>query len=84
MALSIRNPRAEKLAREIAAMSGGNITQVIIKALEDQLERLRGRRTYPDIVKEIMDISKRCSSIPDVDERSPDEILGYNKIGVNE
>ena len=84
MALSIRNPRAEKLAREIVAMSGANITQVIIKALEDQLERLRGRRTYPDLFKEIMDISKRCSSIPDIDERSPDEILGYNKAGVNE
>lgn len=84
MALSIRNPRAEKLAREIVAMSGGNITQVIIKALEDQLERLRGRRTYTDTVKEIMTISSRCSSIPDIDERSPDEILGYNKIGVSE
>ena len=84
MALSIRNPRAEKLAREIVAMSGGNITQVIIKALEDQLERLQGRRTYTDIVKEIMTISNRCSSIPDIDERSPDEILSYNKIGVSE
>ncbi|MBW1980509.1 MAG: type II toxin-antitoxin system VapB family antitoxin, partial [Deltaproteobacteria bacterium] len=40
MALSIRNPRAEQLAREVAAMSGENLTQAIIRALEERLERL--------------------------------------------
>ena len=84
MALSIRNPRAEKLAKEIAAISGENITQVIIHALENHMERLRGSRIYPDTVEEIMNISRRCSSLPDIDKRTPDEILGYNKIGVNQ
>ena len=40
MALSIRNPRAEKLAREVAAESKESLTQAIIHALEDRLERL--------------------------------------------
>ena len=83
MALSIRNPRAEQLAKEIAAISGENITQVIIHALENHIERLRGSRLYPDTVEEIMNISRRCKSLPDMDERMPDEILGYNKNGVN-
>ena len=83
MALSIRNPRAEALARQIASMSGESITQVIIHALENHMERLRGQRTYPDTVNEIMAISSRCSSIPELDNRSTDEILGYNKIGVS-
>jgi hypothetical protein len=34
MVLSIRNPQAEKLAREVAAESGESITQTIIQALE--------------------------------------------------
>jgi antitoxin VapB len=84
MALSIRNPRAEKLAREISAISGKNITQVIINALEDQIERLQSQWRYPDTVNEIMNISKRCKSIRDIDKRSPDEILGYSQTGVNE
>jgi len=84
MAISIRNPHAEQLARKIAAISGENITQVIIHALENHMERLRGQRIYPDTIEEIMNISSRCSSIPDIDKRTPDEILGYNKIGVNE
>lgn len=68
IALSIRNPRAEKLVREIAAMSGENITQVIIHTLEKHIERLRGQNIYPDTVKEIMNISRSCSSIQELTE----------------
>lgn len=82
MPLSIRNRRAEQLAREVAAESGENLTQAIIRALEERLERLRGRRTATDTVEEIMKISRRCSDLPDLDTRSADEILGYDAQGV--
>jgi antitoxin VapB len=82
MALSIRNPKAEKLAREIAAESGETITQAITVALEERLERLRGRSTTTDLVEEMLRISKRCSAIPVRDQRSCDEILGYDPSGV--
>ena len=84
MALSIRNPKAEKLARELAAESGENITQAITRALEERLQRLRGRSAAIDLAEEIMKISRRCSKIPDQDQRSPDEILGYGSKGVPE
>jgi antitoxin VapB len=84
MALSTRNPRAEQLAREVAAASGENITQAIIHALEERLERLRGRRTATDTVQEITAISQRCSALPDLDPRAPEEILGYNRFGAIE
>ena len=82
MALSIRNPKAEKLARELAAESGENITQAITHSLEERLQRLRGRSTAIDLFEEIMKISKRCSEILDRDQRSPDEILAYGPAGV--
>jgi antitoxin VapB len=82
MALSIRNQKAEKLARELAAESGQTITQTIIQALEEKLERHRGRAAARDLKEEILKISKRCSAIPDQDQRSVDEILGYDAIGV--
>jgi len=84
MALSIRNSRAEQLAREVASISGENLTQAIIHALEERLERLRGRRTTANTVQEIMAVSQRCRSLPDIDERSPEEILDYNQSGVFE
>lgn len=82
MALSIKNQKAEKLARELAAESGEGITQAITHALEERLERIRGRSTATDLAEEIMKISKRCSEIPDQDQRFPDEILGYGPTGV--
>ena len=84
MALSIRNPQAEKLARELAAESGENITQAITRALEERLQRLRGRSTAIDMAEEIMNISRRCSELPGQDRRSPDDILGYGPTGVPE
>lgn len=84
MALSIRNSQAEQLAREVAAISGENLTQTIIHALEERLERLRGRRTVADTTQEIMAVSQRCSCLPDLDRRSPEEILGYNQSGIFE
>jgi len=82
MALSIRNPIAEKLARELAAESGENLTQAITRALEERLQRLRGRSTAIDLAEEIMKISRRCSGIPDQDQRSPDEVFSYGPTGV--
>jgi len=84
MALSIRNSKAEKLARKLAAESGENITQAITRALEERLQRLRGRSAATDLAEEITKISRRCSEIPDQDQRSPDEILGYGPTGVPE
>lgn len=84
MALSIRNSQAEQLAREVATISGENLTQAIIHALEERLERLKGRRTTSNLMQEIMTISQRCSSIPDIDQRSPEEILDYNQSGIPE
>ena len=82
MALSIRNAKAEKLARELAAESGETITRAITQALEERLERLRGRSTTTDMVEDILRISKRCREIPDNEKRSADDILGYDSVGV--
>ncbi len=82
MALSIRNPRAEKLAREVAAESGESITQAIIHALEERLVRLKGRRCTTEVADEIMKISIRCRALPERDRREADEILGYDEMGV--
>ena len=81
MPLSIKNPRAERLAREIAKETGESMTQSIIEALEERLERIRGSRRLPDLVDEILRLSRRCAALPDRDMRSEEEILGYTETG---
>ena len=81
MALSIKNPEAEELARDLARRTGKSITQVVTEALRDAIQRLRGRRTVPSVRDAILEISKRCSELPDLDDRSADEILGCDEHG---
>ena len=84
MAISIRNPRAEALAREAARRSGGTMTDAIIRALEDYVMKLRGKRVADDLVQDILAIAKRSSALPILDSRSEDEILGYGPDGTFE
>lgn len=81
MAISIKNDRAEKLARQVAAETGESLTEAVIHSLEERLERLKGRRSAPDLAETLMAISRRCSALPDLDIRSPEEILGYDEKG---
>lgn len=75
MAISIRNPKAEQLAQAVAELSGESLTQAIIHALEERLDRLRSRGSAVTLQKEILKISRRCSMLPDLDQRTPDETL---------
>jgi antitoxin VapB len=68
-------------ARGLAVESGERITQAVTRALEERLERQRGCSSTMDQAEEILRISKRSSAIPDRDQRSSDEILGYNSWG---
>ncbi|MYB53079.1 MAG: antitoxin [Acidobacteriia bacterium] len=81
MALSIKNAKAERLAKELAKELGTTVTGAIIGALEDALRRTRGRKVAPSIREAISEISDRCAALPDIDTRPADEILGYDERG---
>jgi len=81
MALSVRNKRAEAMAREVARVAGESLTDAILHSLEDRLARIRGRERATDLVDQIMDIARRCASLADLDRRPADEILGYRQDG---
>ena len=81
MALSIKNDVVEQLARELAELTRETITDSIKHALEERLTRLKGRRVSQDTAQEMMEISQRCAALPDLDPRSPEEILGYDEDG---
>jgi antitoxin VapB len=81
LALSIKHPEAERLAGEVARRTGETMTQAVIVALQERLERLTGRRRGPDLAEALLRISERCRSLPHLDARSPDEVLGYGPDG---
>ena len=81
MGISIKNDRAERLARQVSAETGESLTDAIIHSLEERLERLKGRRSAPDLAETLMEISRRSSALPDLDTRTAEEILDYDEKG---
>lgn len=64
-------------------MTGESLTQTITKALRERLERERRRRGKRGRVADRLNqLALRCAALPDVDARSPDEIVGYDEYGV--
>jgi antitoxin VapB len=81
MPICIKNSEVEKLARAVASETGETLTDAVRRSLEQRLDRVRGSRSAPDTFGAIMEISRRCSALPDLDERSAEEILGYDESG---
>lgn len=82
MALSIKDPETETLARELARRTGESITEATRRALEDRLRRVVGAKKAPMLLEEMAAIRKRVAALPILDRRSPDEILGYDQDGL--
>lgn len=83
MPLSIKDPEADRLARAVAAKTGETITQAVVTALRERLAREELKRTDNDaLLEEVLEISRHCASLPILDKRSVDEILGYDEHGL--
>jgi antitoxin VapB len=82
MALNIRHPETEKLAEDVAKLTGETKTEAVRKALESRLDRLRRERSGRSLVDELEAIALHCASLPILDDRSPEEILGYDENGL--
>ncbi len=84
MALNIKNAETEKLVRELARRRGQGITEALTDVVRREVERERRRpkrgdqRTLAERVQAIVD---EVAKLPVLDDRSADEIIGYNDQG---
>jgi antitoxin VapB len=78
MALNIRNAEAERLADRVAALTGETKTQ----ALRERLERLDRARKGHRLADDLDQIARHAASLPVLDARPADEILGYDAHGL--
>lgn len=81
MAISIKDPETDRLARSLAEATGESITEAIRVALAERLERTT-RRTRPALGAAIGRIQERAAALPVLDKRSADAIIGYDASGV--
>jgi antitoxin VapB len=82
MALNIKNDEADRLARELADAADETLTEAATRAVRERLERITGRRRGVGLREEVEAMRSRLEELPVRDDRSADEILGYDERGL--
>lgn len=82
MPLSIKDPRTDRLARELAEATGESLTSAVAIAVRERLERVRGHPSGRDLADELTTIALRSAALPVLDHRPEEEILGYDERGL--
>lgn len=82
MALNIKSPNADRLAREVAALTNETLTQAVITSLEERLARVRSHVAATTVTQRLGRLADEYAGYPTADNRSPNEILGYDSVGL--
>jgi len=82
MSLNIKDPETDRLARDLAEATGESITVAARIALQERLARVRARSTTSERAIELGAIVARGRARTMLDERSADEIIGYDQHGL--
>lgn len=80
MALNLKSERVHELARELAELTGDTMTGAVEVALREAVVR---RRPAVDAKRQLLGrIAEHCASLPVLDDRKPEEIVGYGATGL--
>lgn len=82
MAFNIKDEETDRVVRELAAATGETLTDAVGNAAREKLQRFPGRGERAAATEDIRRIVDRVSRLPVLDERSAEEILGYDAHGL--
>jgi antitoxin VapB len=82
MPLSIKHDEADRLARDLARLTGESLTEAVLNSLRERLLRQRARGRKGRLRDDLVDIGRRCAALPVKDDRPADDILGYDDHGI--
>ena len=82
MPLNIKSDSAHALAKKISALTGESMTRVVTEALQEKLARVEQAKGRGGLVEELNRIALHCAGLPRRDDRSLEEIVGYDDLGL--
>jgi len=83
MTLSLKDKESDRLAREVASLTGETVTDAVRKALAERLQREQLRRGRPlRLADHLLEIGAHCAALPDFDMRTAVDIVGYDETGM--
>ncbi len=83
MPLSIKAPKTDRLARQLAATTGETSAGGGVFAMLERHEREeRTPESNRQLIADLRAIAHRCASLPVLDTRTEDEIMGWDENGL--
>ncbi len=82
MPMNIKDAAIESAVQDLATPTGESVTEAVRKVAEERLQRLRRGKAGRRLAEELLEIGARCAALPDLDQRSADEIIGYDENGL--
>lgn len=83
MVLSLKDPETDRIARQVASLTGETLTEAVRTSLRERLRHETVKRGEgSNLAKDLEEIARRCAALPVLDERTEDEILGYDENGL--
>jgi antitoxin VapB len=82
MGVSIKSAEAERKLRRVSRLLGKSMTATVIELADGKLKELDAKKDRERIHRAVDRIVRRIKALPVLDNRTDDEILGYNKDGV--
>ncbi len=81
MALSIKSNEADRLARQLASETAETLTEAVVTALQERLDREHARHSAT-IRRRLARLAADVATLPVSDDRTPDEIIDYDDAGL--
>ncbi len=81
MAFNVKNDETDRLVRELTELTGESLTEAITEAVRQRLDRERRLRAAAGTAT-ISAAIARLRTMPVLDDRTADEILGYDDHGL--
>jgi antitoxin VapB len=81
VALNIKSDEADRLARELAAETGESLTEAVVIALRERLDREHTRRAA-SMRTRLKRLAADVAAMRVADGRTPEEIIGHDEAGL--
>lgn len=82
MQLNIKDDDTHALAKRLASLTGESMAKAVKRAIQERLAQVEKMRGGPPLADELDRIALYCARLPRRDERSGDEIIGYDESGI--
>ena len=82
MPLNIKDTETHQLAKKLAGLTGESLTKAVKHAIQDKLTIVEQAKSANRVADQLDQIALHCANLPRQDNRTSEEIIGYDDDGL--